>query len=1206
MSLGSSGLNLGDVTFGLGAETTGLDASLSKLRTFGQFVDQIDQKTDKASKSIVNAYTRQEKAVHSLYTRVSEYSKAAQQMSIPVHQIAQGTSLLNAYTDKLTAGTLSARQFAIAQTVANQNLKALNDQLVRHKQVSAAIQNEMSRDFNRSIAGLTPKSTATKASTTALAQMLRDEELQSIASMQRMAQQRQAALSRMTQPTGMRASDTLFADMLRAEQAADRAAGKVAGVGNAFHLLQSSTVLATGPLSGIGYRITVLGSLMEQTSMKTALFIAGIVGATSAVGYLGAKAVQAVIQWETWTATMVSTTGGLSMVKEEMNYVVAVANKLGQGITGIIPSYTKFATSARLSGVSLQEQKNIFEAFMTAGAALQWNTIQTERAFYALTQMFAKGAIQSEELKLQLGEVLPGAMQIFARAIGVTQKEMMKLMQEGELLTSTYLPKVADYLKKVFDNAAQLGAMSTRSDINRFSTNTFMLAKAFDDVTHSSAAFHAVLSTVNSTLKFAAANMREIFGATAGILAFFVGFSGPAIVGGVIKLGAAIKTATVAMWALNAATLAGPWGAFAAILGRVALGLTAAYTGYNLMTRATSVQTSAVSEYVSQAAKEIALLQDLGTISKRESMQRIQATRDKIAATQAELVAVKALYDQLDRQIKKGPQYGSIAWTIKGAFRTLTGGEMDESKRAQAREEIKEAEKNLNYLQKQLAAIQGIKIEPDAALADAANKAASKIESARDQVRKFLEELKAAEQHNNAMRNGDYSQLTLIDSTRKVIEFLNKIDNAAQRNAIDNVLKQAGYSAGTLQQRLVSIVMATENFKESSEELKKVWDKSKADKEKLPTDRASVLDMFSAYRDRENATNAELQGEQVLEKYKLALTRQKELAEARKKIMTANDEMPTSEIGIYLDEMEASLGRIYEKEDKLLNIKALSQVDSFLAGHKSSVEAINEAYDKRIAVVNAANLTEVEASARITALENQRFKDLLADGTSYMGRMHSLLKNIASTTASTLANMFAGVGGSAKEMLRNITMQLLNMVTEMMIVKPLFEMLFGGLYSGKASAGSGLLGGFLSALGGSAGFGSGAAMNTAMGGLGTTAFSQQSLMLAGQVLHGGGTAGSGGSYRTVSAGMFDGAQKFHNGLKSGEVPAILQSGEQVVTQEQMKSLGGTTNIFHINVTAEKGATEREGQSIGRGIVRELEGYMNEWAAKQLRPGGILA
>jgi hypothetical protein len=256
--------------------------------------------------------------------------------------------------------------------------------------------------------------------------------------------------------------------------------------------------------------------------------------------------------------------------------------------------------------------------------------------------------------------------------------------------------------------------------------------------------------------------------------------------------------------------------------------------------------------------------------------------------------------------------------------------------------------------------------------------------------------------------------------------------------------------------------------------------------------------------------------------------------------------------------------------------------------------------------VKAADITETEASTRIKALEDQRFKDLLADGTSYMGRMHSLLKSVASSTASALANMFAGVGGSAKEMFRNITMQLLNMVTEMMIVKPLFEMLFGGMYSGKSSTGSGLLGGFLSALGGGGGFGSGAAMSTAMGGLGTTAFSQQSMMLAGQVLHGGGTVGSGGSYRTVSAGMFDGARKYHDGLKSGEVPAILQSGEQVVTQGQMRSLGGTTNVFNINVKAEKGATEKEGQSMGRGIVRELEGYMNEWAAKQLRPGGILA
>ncbi|MFH1982718.1 MAG: phage tail tape measure C-terminal domain-containing protein [Pseudomonadota bacterium] len=54
------------------------------------------------------------------------------------------------------------------------------------------------------------------------------------------------------------------------------------------------------------------------------------------------------------------------------------------------------------------------------------------------------------------------------------------------------------------------------------------------------------------------------------------------------------------------------------------------------------------------------------------------------------------------------------------------------------------------------------------------------------------------------------------------------------------------------------------------------------------------------------------------------------------------------------------------------------------------------------------------------------------------------------------------------------------------------------------------------------------------------------------VLHGGGVVGSTfGPYRHVDSGLFDHAQRFHQGLAGDEFPAILQRGESVLTPKQM-------------------------------------------------------
>ena len=82
------------------------------------------------------------------------------------------------------------------------------------------------------------------------------------------------------------------------------------------------------------------------------------------------------------------------------------------------------------------------------------------------------------------------------------------------------------------------------------------------------------------------------------------------------------------------------------------------------------------------------------------------------------------------------------------------------------------------------------------------------------------------------------------------------------------------------------------------------------------------------------------------------------------------------------------------------------------------------------------------------------------------------------------------------------------------------------------------------------------------GALGGWAGSLGSAGIMANVMHSGGLVGSGGSARMVPASLFAGAQKMHGGgwagLRSDEVPAILQRGERVLSRREAAGHGSIT------------------------------------------------
>jgi tape measure domain-containing protein len=128
---------------------------------------------------------------------------------------------------------------------------------------------------------------------------------------------------------------------------------------------------------------------------------------------------------------------------------------------------------------------------------------------YAINQMISKGTVSSEELKRQLGDRLPGAFRIMTEALGVTQKELLKLLQTGALMTEDVLPKFAAQVEKAFgaDKISKVNTLTAAE--NRLNTAWIEFVKSVEG---GEGKISNVLISITTALTNVVKKMKELNG----------------------------------------------------------------------------------------------------------------------------------------------------------------------------------------------------------------------------------------------------------------------------------------------------------------------------------------------------------------------------------------------------------------------------------------------------------------------------------------------------------------------------------------------------------------------------------------------------------------------------------------------------------------------------------------------------------------------
>lgn len=226
---------------------------------------------------------------------------------------------------------------------------------------------------------------------------------------------------------------------------------------------------------------------------------------------------------KTFTDGVNTASVSVSNYAENLAYVDRLAKQYKQDIITLTDSFAKFSAAATTANVNMDSQREIFESLTKAATFFHMSGERTQQVMIAIEQMFSKGKVTSEELRRQLGNNLPGAFGLMAKAIGVSNAELDKMMKNGEVLASDALPKFAKELNKVTGNINLDSVQLAQNDLKNAWVG-FVDSSGFENL------YKKILTITTNFLN----KLTSSFNQMSGLL---IGFFGGGVLGKAFKKG---------------------------------------------------------------------------------------------------------------------------------------------------------------------------------------------------------------------------------------------------------------------------------------------------------------------------------------------------------------------------------------------------------------------------------------------------------------------------------------------------------------------------------------------------------------------------------------------------------------------------------------------------------------------------------------------
>lgn len=143
------------------------------------------------------------------------------------------------------------------------------------------------------------------------------------------------------------------------------------------------------------------------------------------------------------------------------------AQSLGIVFSDTAKSQLQWAAATQQTNLEGVKGAKVFESISGAIRLFGGGTEEVNGSLKALTQMMSKGTVQSEELKGQLGERLPGAFRLMADALGISTRELTDALKNGMVESGFSIEKLAELIDKRYGEGIKNAANTTQAQLNR-------------------------------------------------------------------------------------------------------------------------------------------------------------------------------------------------------------------------------------------------------------------------------------------------------------------------------------------------------------------------------------------------------------------------------------------------------------------------------------------------------------------------------------------------------------------------------------------------------------------------------------------------------------------------------------------------------------------------------------------------------------------
>lgn len=222
--------------------------------------------------------------------------------------------------------------------------------------------------------------------------------------------------------------------------------------------------------SGLEEQFPIIGRFKGVIADLAVNFLAlfGVFSGGMALIQIGQAALDTARRFEQLDRVIIGASGSAEKGAANLKFVGTEAKRLSLDLEAAKSAYGQLLASAQGSALEGEPINQIFSAVGEAAVNKGLDKEGQSRAFLAVQQMISKGKVSAEELRQQLGEVLPGTLQTSARALGLTTQQLDKMLESGQLLATDFFPKFSAQLSAENATSVSGSANTAQASITRF------------------------------------------------------------------------------------------------------------------------------------------------------------------------------------------------------------------------------------------------------------------------------------------------------------------------------------------------------------------------------------------------------------------------------------------------------------------------------------------------------------------------------------------------------------------------------------------------------------------------------------------------------------------------------------------------------------------------------------------------------------------